>query len=100
MAVARIEAQEKAKNHSAAEAAHALDHIQREKDRIFQLKQSLERDISQLCKDKRAYLCQMSERDEKRCREGNTVIYDSDADYLKEAVNDVKSEIKEKQDAL
>ena len=80
--------------------ASTLDNLQREKDHIFQNKQSLEWDISQLCKDKRAYLCQMSERDEKRRRESTTVEYDSDCDYLKEAMNDVKAEIKEKQDAL
>ena len=98
--VARIEAQEKAKDREAAEMARSLDNMQREKDRIFQQKQSLERDISQLRKDKRAYLCQMSERDDKRRREGNTVEYDSDADYLKEAMSDVKAEIKEKQNGL
>lgn len=99
LAVARIEAAEKAKDRSAAEAARQLEMTQREKDRLFQKRQSLEKDISQLRKDKRSYLCQLGERDEKRRREGGAV--DGLApDYLKDAMDDLTAEIEEKQQAL
>jgi hypothetical protein len=65
--------QEKEKDSLAAEEIHRneviereKDLIEREKDRILQQKQSLEMEISRLRQDKRGYLIQMSERDEKR----------------------------------
>jgi hypothetical protein len=58
--------QEKEKDHLAAEEQHRKQLIEREKDRILQQKQSLEKEVSRLRQDKRAYLLQMSERDEKR----------------------------------
>eukprot|EP00970_Alexandrium_tamarense_P006559 scaffold1113_cov158-Alexandrium_tamarense.AAC.1 len=71
--IAQISAQEKEKNRQekdkdrlAAEEQHRKQLIEREKDRILQQKQSLEMEVSRLRQDKRAYLLQMSERDEKR----------------------------------
>eukprot|EP00970_Alexandrium_tamarense_P008542 scaffold1626_cov178-Alexandrium_tamarense.AAC.10 len=58
--------QEKEKDRLAAEEIHRKEVIEREKDRILQQKQSLEMEISRLRQDKRGYLIQMSERDEKR----------------------------------
>lgn len=54
--VARIEAQEEEKDHVAAEASSRNESLQQERDCIFQHKQSLERYVSPLCKDKRMYL--------------------------------------------
>jgi hypothetical protein len=59
----------------------------------------LENGISQLRKDKRSYLCQLGEREEKRCREGGAV-HGSAPDYLKDAMEDLTAEIQEKQEAL
>eukprot|EP00970_Alexandrium_tamarense_P017955 scaffold12843_cov172-Alexandrium_tamarense.AAC.1 len=57
---------EKEKDRLAAEEQHRKQLIEREKDRILQQKQSLEKEVSRLRQDRRAYLLQMSERDEKR----------------------------------
>ncbi|KAL3787032.1 hypothetical protein ACHAWO_003665 [Cyclotella atomus] len=99
LAVARIEAAEKAKDRSTAEAAQQLEMAQREKDRFFQKQQSLKKDISQLRKDKRSYLCQLGEREEKRRREGGAVD-GSAPDYLKDAMDNLTAEIEEKHQTL
>lgn len=100
LAAVQIDAQEKAKDRAAAELARKVDLAEREKDRVFQQEQSLRNRLSQLRREKRGYLCQMSERDEKRRRDGNAVDIGSANDYLLEAMNDVNAEIKEKEDAL
>ena len=100
VAVARIEAQEKEKDRVAAEALRMNDGVQRRGDRIFQLRQSLDRDVSQLRKDRRQYLVEMNERNEKRRKEGDCSDYASGPDFLKEAIDDINEEIMEKRAAI
>ena len=94
--IAKMQAQEKEKDRLAVEELHRKQFSEREKDRIFQQKQSLEKEISRLRQDKRAYLLQMSDRAEKRW---NT-RHNNDADYckdcLKECIDDINEEIEEK----
>ena len=83
---------EKEKDHLAADIQFRNEARQREMDRIFQHKQSLKKDMSQLRKDKRIYLVQMNERDEKRRREGETLDVVG-VDYLTVALNDINDEM-------
>ena len=101
--------QEKEKDRLAAEEIHRTDlkerekdRVEREKDRILQQKQSLEMEISRLRQDKRAYLLQMSERDEKRRKTRRNIDDDDDdsTDTFRMIIDDIVEEIQEKKAKL
>jgi chromosome segregation ATPase len=78
------------------------DRQKKEKDCILQQKQSLELEISRLRQDKRGYLIQMSERDEKR-RKTRRNIDDDDGnsiDTFQMCIDDIVEEIQEKKAKL
>eukprot|EP00970_Alexandrium_tamarense_P011341 scaffold2457_cov110-Alexandrium_tamarense.AAC.5 len=96
--IAKMQAQEKEKEKDrlAVEKLHRKQFAEREKDHILQQKQSLEKEISRLRQDKRAYLLQMSDRAEKRWNTRHNNDADDCEDCLKECIDDINEEIEEK----